>query len=180
MRANRSTPTANRRTAQHRTRALTWANTTNGCLTTRVITRHVLLLICGFGVQVPGGAPCLTWAFAALPVFSDALPTSRAADIGRFLPADIGSVIMSAHYHGSDTFGPWTSLSLLAGYATVALAIGALLLLRRRLSRFMVEGGPSFVRTRYTAQARQRPSARHLPVQTVTHLHRRCEPPSTL
>jgi hypothetical protein len=65
MRANRSTPTGNRRTAQHEEWALTWENTTNHRPTTQVVTGQVLLLICGFGVQVPGGALCLTWPYAA-------------------------------------------------------------------------------------------------------------------
>ena len=81
--------------------------------------------------HTPAAISTFVGALFILPIFSDVLPTSLAADIGRFLPADIGTVIMSAHYHGSDTFGPWTSLALLAGYATVALAIGTVLLIRR-------------------------------------------------
>ena len=45
---------------------MTWENTTNCSPTTQVITGRVLLLICGFGVQVPGGAPRLTWPFTVL------------------------------------------------------------------------------------------------------------------
>ncbi len=48
-------------------------------------------------------------------------PTSLSGDVGRFRPADIGSVVMSARYHGSDTFIPWTGLALLANYAALAL-----------------------------------------------------------
>ena len=44
------------RTAQHGRRALTWENTTNRHRRTPVITAQICLLICGFGVQVPGGA----------------------------------------------------------------------------------------------------------------------------
>ena len=64
MGANGSAQTTNRRTAQHGSVALTWENTTGDHRTPSVITGRVLLLICGFGVQVPGGAPCLTWPFA--------------------------------------------------------------------------------------------------------------------
>src|SRR5450432_27761 len=52
------------RTAQHDGTALTCENTTNRSQTTQGVTDPVLLLICGFGVQVPGGAPCLTWPYA--------------------------------------------------------------------------------------------------------------------
>jgi hypothetical protein len=51
------------RTAQHVGDSLTCENSTNRRRRTPVITGQVLLLICGFGVQVPGGAPCLTCAF---------------------------------------------------------------------------------------------------------------------
>ena len=66
MRANGSAQTTNRRTAQHGSVALTWENTTGHHRTPSVITGRVLLLICGFGVQVPGGAPRLTWPYAIL------------------------------------------------------------------------------------------------------------------
>ncbi len=66
-----------------------------------------------------------------LPIVADVLPSSYTSDVGRFLPANIGTVMMSAHYHGSDPFGPWTSLVLLGGYAVVALVVGGVLLGRR-------------------------------------------------
>jgi hypothetical protein len=43
---------------------MTCGNATSHHQAPPVITGQVLLLICGFGVQVPGGAPRLTWAFA--------------------------------------------------------------------------------------------------------------------
>lgn len=66
-----------------------------------------------------------------LPIIADVLPSSYTGDIGRFLPANIGTVMMSAHYHGSDPFGPWTSFGLLCTYAIVALIAGGVLLVRR-------------------------------------------------
>ncbi len=66
-----------------------------------------------------------------LPIIADVLPSSFTSDIGRFLPATIGTVMMSAHYHGTDPFGPWTSFALLCGYAVVALVVGGILLVRR-------------------------------------------------
>jgi ABC-2 type transport system permease protein len=66
-----------------------------------------------------------------LPIIADVLPSSFTSDIGRFLPANIGTVMMSAHYHGTDPFGPWASFGLLCAYAAVALLVGGVLLVRR-------------------------------------------------
>ncbi len=66
-----------------------------------------------------------------LPIIADVLPSSFTSDIGRFLPANIGTVMMSAHYHGTDPFGPWTSFALLCVYAAVFLVAGGVLLVRR-------------------------------------------------
>jgi ABC-2 type transport system permease protein len=66
-----------------------------------------------------------------LPIIADVLPSSFTSDISRFLPATIGTVMMSAHYHGSDPFGPWPSFALLCGYAVVALVVGGVLLVHR-------------------------------------------------
>src|SRR5450631_781139 len=54
MRAHGSSQAGGCRTAQHDGTALTCENTTNCSQTTQVVTDPVLLLICGFGVQVPG------------------------------------------------------------------------------------------------------------------------------
>jgi hypothetical protein len=66
-----------------------------------------------------------------LPIIADVLPSSFTSDVGRFLPANIGTVMMSAHYHGTDPFGPWTSFALLCAYAAVFLVVGSVLLVRR-------------------------------------------------
>lgn len=66
-----------------------------------------------------------------LPIIADVLPSSFTSDIGRFLPANIGTVMMSAHYHGTDPFGPWTSFALLCVYAAAFLVAGGVLLVRR-------------------------------------------------
>ena len=66
-----------------------------------------------------------------LPIIADVLPSSFTSDIGRFLPANIGTVMMSGHYHGTDPFGPWTSFALLCAYAAVLLVAGGVLLIRR-------------------------------------------------
>jgi len=66
-----------------------------------------------------------------LPIIADLLPSSFAGDVDRFLPADIGTVMLSANYHGSDPFGPWSSFALLGGYAVALVVAGGLLLVRR-------------------------------------------------
>ncbi len=66
-----------------------------------------------------------------LPIIADVLPSSFSSDIDRFLPADIGTVMLSVNYHGSDPFGPWASFALLCGYAAALLIIGGVLLVRR-------------------------------------------------
>jgi ABC-2 type transport system permease protein len=66
-----------------------------------------------------------------LPIVSDVLPSSYSSDVSRFLPATIGTVMMSGHYRGGDPFGPWTSFALLGSYAAIALLAGGMLLGRR-------------------------------------------------
>jgi ABC-2 type transport system permease protein len=66
-----------------------------------------------------------------LPVITAVLPSSLADDVGRFLPANIGTVMISAHHHDTNAFGPWPSFAILAGYAAAALAAGGILLSRR-------------------------------------------------
>jgi ABC-type transport system involved in multi-copper enzyme maturation permease subunit len=66
-----------------------------------------------------------------LPIIAGVLPSSFSDDVNRFLPQQIGTVMMTAHYHGSDSFGPWTGFLLLCGYAVAALVIAGVLLVRR-------------------------------------------------
>lgn len=66
-----------------------------------------------------------------LPIIVAALPSSLADDIGRYLPANIGTSMVTAHHLGTDSFGPWTGFALLCGYAVLAVVIGGVLLVRR-------------------------------------------------
>lgn len=66
-----------------------------------------------------------------LPIIADVLPSSFSNDVSRFLPQQIGTVMMTAHYHGSDTFAPWTGFILLCGYAAASLIVAGVLLVRR-------------------------------------------------
>lgn len=67
-----------------------------------------------------------------LPILASVLPSSYANDIGRFLPANIGTVMLAAHTRASDGgFSAWVGLMLLALYAAVVLAVGGYLLVTR-------------------------------------------------
>jgi ABC-2 type transport system permease protein len=66
-----------------------------------------------------------------LPILASVLPSSYADDIGRFLPADIGTVMISAHREGNGAFNPWVGFALLCGYAVTLLIVGGVLLVRR-------------------------------------------------
>ncbi len=39
--------------------------------------------------------------------------------------------MMSANYHGADSFGPWLSFALLCGYTVAVLIAGGVLLVRQ-------------------------------------------------
>ncbi|MHB1510178.1 MAG: hypothetical protein ACYCZ8_11590 [Acidimicrobiales bacterium] len=43
----------------------------------------------------------------------------------------LGALVLSAYYHGTDPFGPWTGFGLLCGYAAAALVVGGVLFVRR-------------------------------------------------
>ena len=66
-----------------------------------------------------------------VPIIASVLPTSYADDIGRFLPANIGTVMISAHHQRNGAFGPWVGFALLCGYAAAVLMVGGVLLVRR-------------------------------------------------
>ncbi len=66
-----------------------------------------------------------------LPIIADVLPSSFANDVDRFLPADIGTRMMSANYQGGNPFGPLLSFALLCGYAAILLIASGVLLVRR-------------------------------------------------
>nr|MDA8072955.1 ABC transporter permease [Actinomycetota bacterium] len=69
-----------------------------------------------------------------LPLVAQALPTSIADDVGRFLPAEIGAAMTTTvpdvHF-AVGSFSPWAGFGLLCGYAVASLLIGGWLLERR-------------------------------------------------
>jgi len=66
-----------------------------------------------------------------LPIIAAVLPSSFSDDVSRFLPQQIGTVMTTANYHGTDPFSAWAGLAILGGYAAAALVIGGVLLVRR-------------------------------------------------
>ncbi|MGC2168380.1 MAG: hypothetical protein WA580_04690 [Acidimicrobiales bacterium] len=66
-----------------------------------------------------------------LPIIASVLPSSYANDIGRFLPANIGTAMISVHHPGNGAFNPWAGFGLLCAYAVVVLVVGGVLLVRR-------------------------------------------------
>ena len=66
-----------------------------------------------------------------LPIIVEALPNSLQFDIRRFLPLQIGGVMMSVNGQNPHSFGPWSGFFVLCIYAGAALVIGGVLLVRR-------------------------------------------------
>ena len=66
-----------------------------------------------------------------LPIIIEALPNSLQFDIRRFLPLQIGGVMMSVTSPNPHSFAPWTGFFVLCVYAAAVLVIGGVLLVRR-------------------------------------------------
>jgi ABC-2 type transport system permease protein len=66
-----------------------------------------------------------------LPIIIEALPSSLQFDIRRFLPLQIGGVMMSVNTQNGHSFGPWAGFLVLCVYAAALLVIGGVLLVRR-------------------------------------------------
>jgi ABC-type transport system involved in multi-copper enzyme maturation permease subunit len=66
-----------------------------------------------------------------LPIIVEALPNSLQFDIRRFLPLQIGGVMMSVNNGETHSFAPWTGFFVLCVYAAAVLVIGGILLVRR-------------------------------------------------
>ncbi|HVC25182.1 MAG TPA: hypothetical protein VND23_05445 [Acidimicrobiales bacterium] len=77
-----------------------------------------------------GAISAFVAALLVLPLIVAALPSSIGDAVGRYLPANIGVVLLSVAPQ-AHAFSPWAGLGVLAGYATAALVIGGALLVRR-------------------------------------------------
>jgi len=95
------------------------------------------LLALGIAVMVrhtAGAISAFVGVLFVLPLIDQALPTSIADAVGRFLPAEIGAVMTTARpdvHLAVGSFAPWTGFALLCGYAVVTLVVGGLLFERR-------------------------------------------------
>jgi ABC-type transport system involved in multi-copper enzyme maturation permease subunit len=65
-----------------------------------------------------------------LPLLARFLPDDWQTNIDKWLPLNAGMAVMQTHTE-TNAFGPWTGLAVLSGYALIALAAGAVVLVRR-------------------------------------------------
>lgn len=65
-----------------------------------------------------------------LPIVVAALPSSIGNALGRYLPANIGVVLLSVAPQ-AHSFSPWVGLVVLASYAAAVIAAGVVLVVRR-------------------------------------------------
>lgn len=103
-----------------------------------VVGGGLYLLVLGFfalGIaalvrHTAGAISAFVGVLLVLPIISAALPSSIGNVMGRYLPANIGVVLLSVQRQ-ANSFAPWTGLAVLAGYALVLLVAGGVLLVRR-------------------------------------------------
>ena len=94
----------------------------------------VALLGLGLGAILRHTAGAISTLFTlmlVLPILSNFIPSDWQASVDRWLPLNAGMTIMQTGAPEPDQFGPWTGLAVLFGYAALALAGGAAVLLRR-------------------------------------------------
>jgi ABC-2 type transport system permease protein len=77
-----------------------------------------------------GGIATFAAIFFVIPPLMNVLPTSWNNAISQYLPSEAGRQIFSLT-HGAHSLNPWPGGLLFAGYCALALAIAAVLLVRR-------------------------------------------------
>ena len=77
-----------------------------------------------------GAIATLTGLLFVVPVIVSALPQSWSESIGKYLPGNAGTAIILTH-PSPDSLGPWTGLGILGVWAAVAVALAAVMLIRR-------------------------------------------------
>ncbi len=91
----------------------------------------LLGLGCGFILRNTGAAiAALFGLLLVLPLLAQALPSSLAQHVSKYLPLLAGTAGMNTQ-HGTDQLAPWAGLGVFALYVVAALGIG-LYVLRRR------------------------------------------------
>jgi hypothetical protein len=99
------------------------------------------LFALGIGTIVRHTAGAITTFVAAmfvLPLILQALPSSVANPVMKFLPFKIGDAMTSVqpahtvpHVNTGSAFSPWVGFAVLCGYALIALVAGGILMVRR-------------------------------------------------
>jgi ABC-2 type transport system permease protein len=77
-----------------------------------------------------GAIATLTGLLFVAPVIVDALPQRLGDAIGPYLPGNAGMAIVFTH-PSRDALGPWTGLGILGAWAAIAIALAAVMLVRR-------------------------------------------------
>jgi ABC-2 type transport system permease protein len=86
----------------------------------------------GFIIRNTGGAiAALFGVLLVLPLLAQALPTSLAQHVSKYLPLLAGTAGMNTVGRGTDQLSPWTGLGVFAIYVVAALGIGLYVLKRR-------------------------------------------------
>lgn len=76
-----------------------------------------------------GAIGAYAFVMLVLPIAVAGLPSSIGDNIERFLPEEVGSVMINNAIPRG--FGPWTEFAILCGYTVIMLALGTVLLVRR-------------------------------------------------
>jgi len=95
----------------------------------------VLGALCvGLGTLVrnsAGGIALFVFLLFVLPGITAILPSSVADSISPYLPLSAGTTVASVKFDNSHHLSTWGGFALFAGYAVVAVALGAISLKRR-------------------------------------------------
>ena len=93
----------------------------------------IAVLTLGLGAIVrntAGGIAAFAAIFFVLPPLMNVLPSSWNNAISPYLPGNAGRAII-ATTHDAHSLSPWVGFAVFCGYALLALAIAAVLLVRR-------------------------------------------------
>ncbi len=92
------------------------------------------LLAVGLGALIrntAGAIASFVFLLFVLPGITDILPTETANAISPYLPLEAGTTVLTVTFDNSNHLGTWVGFALFCGYAALALAAGAISLMRR-------------------------------------------------
>ena len=93
----------------------------------------VALLGMGLGAvlrNTAAGIGAVVGVLFVVPILANFLPSDIAANVNKWLPTQAGFSVLASVPNAND-LAPWTGLAVLAGYALLALAAGAVVMVRR-------------------------------------------------